>query len=88
MAPIVFTKPPWLIISDTQYSMIKNDWQLSLAAQDRQRALAGAPGGTSSVCKLPGGPSLKIDPQTQEAVSVYSVFCSSTGHKMIQNTEE
>jgi hypothetical protein len=76
MEAIVFTKTPWPIISDEKYSMVDEAWQLAIEAQDHQRALAGAPVGAPSVCQLPGGPSLKIDPQTREAVSVYSVFCS------------
>jgi len=63
--------------------MVDEAWKLAIEAQDRQRALAGAPVGTPSVCELPGGPSLKIDQQTREAVSVYSVFCSSIGLMMI-----
>jgi len=63
--------------------MVDEAWKLAIEAQDRQRPLAGAPVGTPSVCQLPGGPSLKIDPQTGEAISVYSVFCSSIGLVMI-----
>jgi len=70
---IVSTKNPWPIISDDKYSMIEEAWELAIEAQDCQRALAGAPVGTPSVCQLPGGPSLKIDPQTREAVSLE--FC-------------
>ena len=55
------------------YLMVEETWKLAIEAQDRQRALAGAPVGTLSVCQLPGGPSLKIDPQTREAVSLE--FC-------------
>jgi len=73
MEAIVFTKIPWPIISDDKYSMVEEAWKLTIEAQDRQRALAGAPVGTPSVCQLPGGPSLKIDPQTREAVSLE--FC-------------
>ena len=76
MEAIVFTKTAWPIISDEKYSMVDEAWKLAIEAQDRQRALAGAPVGTPSVCQLPGGPSLKIDLQTREAVCVYSVFCS------------
>jgi len=83
MEAIVFTKTPWSIISHEKYSMVDKAWQLAIEAQDRQRALAGAPVGTPCVCELPSGPSLKIDPQTQEAVSVYSVFCSLIGLVMI-----
>jgi len=64
MEAIIFTKTPWPIISDEKYSMVDEAWQLAIEAQDRQRALAGAPVGAPSVCQLPGGPSLKIDPQT------------------------
>ena len=80
---IVFTKTPWPIISDEKYSMVDNPWQLAIEAQDQQWALAGAPVGAPSRCQLPGGPSLKIDSQTQEAVSLYSVICSSIGLVMI-----
>ena len=66
-------KTPWPILSDDKYSMVEEAWKLTLEAQDRQRALAGAPVGTPSVCQLPGGPSLKIDLQTQETVSLE--FC-------------
>jgi len=83
MAAIVFPKTPWSITSDEKYSMVKKEWKLAIEAQDRQRALAGAPIGSPSVCQLPGGPSLKIDLQTREAVSVYSVFCSPIGLMMI-----
>jgi len=41
--------------------MVNEAWKLAIEAQDRLRALAGAPVGTPSVCQLPGGPSLKID---------------------------
>jgi hypothetical protein len=73
MEAIVFTKTPWPILSNEKYSMVEEAWKLAIEAQDRQRALAGAPVGTPSVCQLPGGPSLKIDPQTREAVSLE--FC-------------
>ena len=73
MEAIVFTKNPWPIISDDKYSMVEEAWKLAIEAQDCQRALAGAPVDTPSVCQLPGGPSLKIDPQTPEAVSLE--FC-------------
>jgi len=79
MEAIVFTKTPWPSITDEKYSMVDEAWQLAIEAQDWQRVLAGAPVGTPSVCQLPGGSSLKIDPQTREAVSVFSVFCSSIG---------
>jgi len=85
MEAIVFTKTPCPIISDEKYSMVDQAWQLTIEAQDRQRALAGAPVAAPSVCQLPGGPSLEIDPQTPEAVSVYSVFCCSIGLMMMLN---
>jgi hypothetical protein len=44
--------------------MVDEAWKLAIAAQDRQRALAGAPVTSPSVCQLPGGTSLKIDLQT------------------------
>jgi len=50
--------------------MVEEAWKLAIEAQDRQRALAGAPVGTPSVCQLPSGPSLKIHCQTREAVSL------------------
>jgi hypothetical protein len=87
MEAIMFTKTPWPIISDEKYSMVDEAWKLAIEAQVHQRALAGVPEGTQSVCQLPGGPSLKIDPQTREAVSVYSVFCSSIELMMILNLE-
>ena len=64
MQAIVFRKNPWPIISDDKYSMVEEVLKLAIEAQDRQRALAGAPVGTPSVCQLPGCPSLKIDLQT------------------------
>ena len=87
MEAIVFTKTPWPIISNEKYSIVDEAWKLAIEAQDRQRPLAGAAVGAPSVCQLPGGPSLKIDPLTREAVSVYSVFCSSIGLTMILNLE-
>jgi len=45
MQAIVFTKTLWPIISDEKYSMVDEAWQLAIEAQDRQRALAGAPVG-------------------------------------------
>jgi len=85
MEAIIFTKTPWPIISNEKYLVVDKARQLAIDAQDRQQALAGAPVGTRSVCKLPGGPSLKINPQTQDAVSVHPVFCSSIGLMMILN---
>jgi len=85
MKEIVFTKTPWPIVSDEKYSMVDEAWRLAIEAQDHQHALAGARVGTPSVCQLPCGPSLKIDPQTREAVSVYSGFYSSIGDMMTLN---
>jgi hypothetical protein len=65
--------------------MVDEDWKLAIEAQDCQRALPGAPVGTPSVCQLPGGPSLEINPETWDAVSVYSGFYSSIGVTMILN---
>jgi len=85
---IIFTKTPWPVISDEKYSMVDVAWKLAIEAPDRQRALAGAPVGTPSVCQLPSGPSLEIDLETRDAVSVYSVFCSSIGLIMILNPQK
>jgi len=65
---IVFTKTPWPILSNNKYSMVDESWNLAIAAQDHQLALAGAPVGTPSACQLPSSPSIKIDPQTLGAV--------------------
>ena len=59
MEAIVFTKNPGPIIFDDKYSMVEEAWKLAIEAQDRQRALAGAPIGPPSMFQLPGGPSLK-----------------------------
>jgi hypothetical protein len=83
MEAIVLPKTPYQIISDEKNSMVDEAWQLAIEAPERQWALAGAPVGTPSVCQLPSGPSLKIDPPTRKAVSVFSVFCSSIGLVMI-----
>jgi hypothetical protein len=83
MEAIVFTKTPWPIISDEKYTMVDQAWQLAIEAQDRQWALAGAPVGAPSECQLLGGPSVKIDQQNRQAVSVYSVFCSLIGLLML-----
>jgi hypothetical protein len=73
----------WPIISDETCSIVDKACQLAIEAQERQRALAGAPVGTPSVCHLPGGPSLIIIPQNSDALSVYSVFCFLIGPMMI-----
>jgi hypothetical protein len=83
MEQILFTKTPWPIISNEKYSMVDEACLLAIEAQDRQQALAVAPVDTPSACELPSGLSLKIDPQTGEAISVFSAFCSSIGLVMI-----
>jgi len=75
--------PSWPIQTAEWNSIVDEAWKLAIEAQDRQQALAGAPFGTTSACQLSGGPSRKIDPQTREAVSVYAVFCSFIGLKMV-----
>jgi len=73
MGAIVFTKTHSLISFNDQYLMVEDAWKLAIEGQDRQRAIAGAPIGTPSVCQLTGGPSHKINQQTREAVSLE--FC-------------
>jgi hypothetical protein len=85
MEAIVFSKSLCAIISDDKSSMVDEAWILAIEAQDHQRALAGAPVGTPSGCQLPGGPSLKIDPQTREPVCHYSGFYFSIAVMMILN---
>ena len=70
MEAIPLMNIPELILSDDKYSMVKEARKLAIKAQHHQRALAGAPAGTPSLCQLPSGPSLRNDPQTQEAVSI------------------
>jgi len=53
MEAIVFTKTPSPIISDDKYWMVDKAWKIAIEAQDRERALAGAPVGTPSVCYCP-----------------------------------
>jgi hypothetical protein len=50
--------------------MVEEDWKVAIEAHNCQRALAGAPVGTPSVCQLPRCPPLKIDPQSREDVSL------------------
>jgi len=88
MEAIVFTKTPCPIVSDEKYSTVGEAGKLAMEAQDRQRASAGAPVGTPSVCQLHSCSSLEIDLQTREAVSDYSVFCSSIGHMIILNLQK
>jgi len=61
-------------MSNEKYSMVDEAWTLPFEAQDYRRALAGAPVSTPSVCQLPGGPTVKIDLQTCEAVRVFFCF--------------
>ena len=74
MQAIICMKTPWPILSVDQYWMIEKAWKLPIEAQDRQRALAGAPLSRGSVCLLPGGRSLKIDSQSSNAVSLEISF--------------
>jgi len=83
MEAIVFIKNSWPIISDEKYLMVDDGSQQAIETQDWQRALASAHVGIPSVYQLPGGSYRKIDPQTREAVSVYSVCCTSIGLVMI-----
>jgi len=85
---IVFTKIRWHIIFNEKYWMVEKGWKQAIEAQDCRRALAGAPVGAPSVCQLSSGPSHKIDPQIREPVSLYSVFCSWTGHMTIPNLKQ
>ena len=87
MESIVLTKTARPINFDGKYSMVDEAWKLAIHAQDRQRALAGPLVGAPSVCQLPGGSCIEIDPQPREAVSVYPVSCSSIGLMMILNLE-
>jgi len=70
---ITFMKTACPTLSHDKYWIVEAAWKLAIEAQDHQRASAGAPVGTPSVCQLPGSPSLKIDPQTRESVGLE--FC-------------
>jgi len=70
MEAIIFMKTSWPLLSDDQYSIVEEAWKLAIKAQHCQPAWPGASEGTPSVCQLPGGPSLKMDPQTRETVSL------------------
>jgi hypothetical protein len=65
--------------------MVNEAWQLAIEAQDYRRALAAASVVAPSVCQSPGGLPLKLDLQTDEAVSVYCFFGSSIRLMMILN---
>jgi hypothetical protein len=67
---VIFTNSPWAILSDNKYWIVDEACKVAIEAQDHQWALADASVGTQSVCQLPSSPSLKIDLQTQEAVSL------------------
>jgi len=71
---IIFTKTPGPIISDVKYLMVEEACSLAIEPQDHQRALAGTPVGTPSVCQLPGRASVEIDLQPWESVS--PEFCA------------
>jgi len=73
MQAIVFRKTPWPILTNDKYSMVEEAWKLANEAENRQRALAGTSVCSPSVWQLPSGPSLKIDLQTRETVSLK--FC-------------
>jgi len=75
-------------MSDENYLMVDESWQIAIEAQDHQPALAGVLVGTPSVYQLPCGVYLKINPQTWEAVSVYFVFYSLNGLIMILNPKK
>jgi len=70
---IELTKTPSPILSDDKYLIIKEARLLAIDAHNHQWALACAPEGTPLVCRLPSGPSIKIDSQTREAASLE--FC-------------
>jgi hypothetical protein len=62
MEAIIYMKISCPILSNDKHSMVEEAWKLAIAAQARQRALAGTPVRTPSVCQLPCGPSLKLEP--------------------------
>lgn len=70
MEAVVFTETLWGIISNDKYSMVEHALQLAIDAQDSQQALARTPVGIPSVRQLPGSPSLKLDLQTRESVTL------------------
>jgi len=61
------------ISSDETYSMVNAVWPLAIEPCEHQQAFAGNPVCARSVCQLPSGQSLKIDPQMLEAV--INEFC-------------
>jgi len=65
MDRMLFTNIPSPLSSDYNYMMVEEGCKLTIEAEDCQRAFAGAPVDTPSVCQLPGDPSLKIDLQTR-----------------------
>jgi hypothetical protein len=46
---ILFTKAPWLILSDDKYLLVDEAWKHGIEAANCQRGFAGAPVGTQSV---------------------------------------
>jgi len=85
MEAIIFRKTLWPMMSDEKYLMVDEAGQLAIEAQDYRWALASAPVVAPPVCQLPGGRSLKINLQTQEARSVYCFFGSLIRLMMILN---
>jgi len=73
VAATILTIPPWPISSDEKNSIVEEASKLAIQAQNRRKALAGAPVGRPSVCQLASSPSLKIDSPIQDAVSLE--FC-------------
>lgn len=69
MEASVLMKTPWPIVSDDKEQMVAEAWELGIDAQNHQQALVCAAACTPLVGRLPGSPSLKIDPHTSEVVS-------------------
>jgi hypothetical protein len=67
---IVFAKTPWPIVSDDNHSMVEDASILAIEAQDGHLGFTGVLAGTLSVSQLPSSRSPKIDPQTQNSVSL------------------
>jgi hypothetical protein len=82
---ILFTETTGPAISNEKYSIVDDTWQLAIEAQDCQRASTGDPVDTPSACQLPCSPSLTMDLQSRQAVSVNTVFCSLIGLMIILN---
>jgi len=69
MDGIIFIMIPSPKLCNDKYSMVEEACKLAIEAPDRRQALAGTHAGARSVCQLPSGPSLEIDPQTRQALS-------------------